>query len=78
MDIDQVPEYVWALLIVAALALVSTLDYEEMYEEESSEQTTSSFREAKEEPVYQQRKRTEKEWKERVDQEIATLESRIV
>ena len=55
MDIDQVPEYVWALLIVAALALVSTLDYEEMYEKESSEQTTSSFREAKEKPVYQQR-----------------------
>ena len=55
MDIDQVPEYVWALLIVAALALVSTLDYEEMYEKESSEQTTSSFRKAKEEPVYQQR-----------------------
>ena len=55
MDIDQVPEYVWALLIVAALALVSTLEYEEMYEEESSEQTTSSFREAKEEPVHQQR-----------------------
>lgn len=56
MDIDQVPEYVWALLTVAALALVSTLEYEEMYEEESSEQTTSSFREAKKEPVYQQRK----------------------
>ena len=55
MDIDQVPEYVWALLIVAALALVSTLEYEEMYEKESSEQTAGSFREAKEKPVYQQR-----------------------
>ena len=49
MDIDQVPEYVQALLIVAALALVSTLDYEEMKKNQANRRRAAL--EAKEEPV---------------------------